>query len=80
MRHIQKIRIQMFMFQSIYGLVADFYGIKENLAIWLMHTLRFQVDISVRRWYRLREFRRGAKTEEEIIYSYEDVRMEGENG
>ena len=23
------------MFQSIYGLVADFYGIKENLAIWL---------------------------------------------
>ena len=45
-----------------------------------MHTLRFQVDISVRRWYRLREFRRGAKTEEEIIYSYEDVRMEGENG
>ena len=23
------------MYQSIYGLVADFYGIKENLAIWL---------------------------------------------
>ena len=25
----------MFIYQSIYGLVADFYGINENLAMWL---------------------------------------------
>ena len=35
MQHTLKILIQMFMFQSIYGLVADFYGINESLAIWL---------------------------------------------